>query len=370
MNARQAAYLSLTSLMTKGKYSNIELDNMISKYSLSGNEKALYTVLVYGVLERQLTLDYFISSLSNVPLEKIDINSKVAIQIGLYQIFYLSGTPDFASVNESVELIKWAYNTKEGASKFVNAILREAIRKKDKLLSFSSITDKTEYLKIKYSVNEFLINKLINQYGYETCEKILSSTFSHPKITLRVNTLKISKEDFMKKLNDDGISCSQSSLADESLTLDSRVPYEVLKKYDSLFFVQDLSSQFCSHVVSPKPYETVLDACACPGGKSFNMAMLMDNKGKIVSRDLHKNKLSLVEKSALSLGIDIIETQEGSSSLDLGNVMYDKILCDVPCSGFGVMAKKPEIRYKKEEDIIKLPQIQYSILFYIVFQVF
>lgn len=360
MTARQIAYLSLVSLLTKDKYSNIEVDSMISKYSLQGKDKAFYTNIVYGVIERKLTLEYFLSSLSD--RENIDINIKVAIYIGLYQIFYLDSTPDFASVNESVELVKWAYNTKESSSKFVNAILREAIRQKDKLSSFKSIKDDITRLSIEYSVAPWLVCRLINQYSIAKTTDILKSTFLHPKLTLRCNTLKTSPNELLLKLQNLGISCYISKECPTCIIFNENIPYNLIADFEDLFFIQDLSSQICSYVLNPKPGDTILDACACPGGKSFNLAMQMNDKGKIVSRDLHKNKLSLITSGAEKLGIHIIETQVGSSSEDLGNVMYDKIICDVPCSGFGVMAKKPEIRYKKEEDILKLPQIQYSIL--------
>ena len=362
MTSRQAAYLSIVSLEKKGKYSNLEVDSNINKYSLEGKEKALYTNLVYGVTERRLTLEYYLSKLSNIECSKIDANVKAAILLGLYQIFYLSNTPDFASVNESVELVKWAYNVKESSSKFVNAILREAIRQKDNLQDFSSIKNDVEYLKYKYSIGDFLANKLISQYTKNKCEDILKYSFSHPFLTIKVNTLKISTKDLLEKFNEDDIKCKESKKLSDAIEFQENIPYDKLLKYEQFFFVQDLSSQICCKIFNPKPGEVILDACACPGGKSFHSAILMNNEGKIVSRDLHKNKLSLIEKGASRLGINIIETQTGSSSLELGNITYDKILCDVPCSGFGVISKKPEIRYKSEDEVLNLPKTQYAIL--------
>lgn len=361
MTSRQAAYLSIVSLEKKGRYSNLEVDSNISKYSLEGKERALYTNLVYGVTERKLTLEYFLSELSDIKKEKLDPDVKAAVLLGLYQIFYLSNTPDFAAVNESVELVKWAYNVKDTSSKFVNAVLREAIRKKDTLLKFGNIKDKTKLLSVKYSVSEFLASKLSEQYTESEVIRILENSFCHPYISIRTNTLKISTAELCELLNSKGIHCKESSLCQDAIILTENVPYEMLSEFEQYFFVQDISSQICCKVFSPEENEIILDACACPGGKSFHSAMIMKNKGNIVSRDLHKNKLSLVTKGASKLGINIIKCEEGSSAEPLGYT-YDKILCDVPCSGFGVISKKPEIRYKNESDVSNLPSVQYSIL--------
>jgi 16S rRNA (cytosine967-C5)-methyltransferase len=200
-------------------------------------------------------------------------------------------------------------------------------------------------------------------YGEVKTEEIAEAVNRRPHITLRVNTLKTTPDQLLSRLEEAGIKAA-ANRAPNGITLLEDIPVHELPIADGLCYVQDTSSQLCAESLSPQPGETVIDTCACPGGKSFACAMLMQNKGEIYSLDLHKNKLSLINDGALRLGINIIKTsvQDGTKLNELYINTADRVLCDVPCSGLGVIARKPDLRYKKPDDLERLPEVQFNIL--------
>lgn len=363
MTAREAAFLSLQKYRGSGKYSNIELSGSIERLGLEGAEKALYTALFYGVIEREITLDYFISHLSKRRIEDIDRDVRTILELGLYQLEYMDRIPESAAVNESVKLARRFYARKNSES-FINALLRSFIRERDKLPLPKRDGDYIKYLSVCYSLPEWICSLWCDAYGKERAERMAAGTLCHPTMTLRTNTLKISRDELMKKLSADGISCAPCKGAQSGIRLSGHVPMDKLAaEADGLFFVQDEASQIAVSALGAKKGETVLDMCACPGGKSFGIAMEMGNEGRIFAFDLHKNKLSLIERTAQKLGISIIAVQENNGASYRDDMpMADRVLCDVPCSGLGVIAKKPDIKYKNREDIERLPALQRKIL--------
>lgn len=360
MNARESAFLSLQKYENSGVYSNIELSYAIERGDLEGAEKALYTALFYGVIERKLTLDYYISLLS--AREDIDLNVRIILRMGLYQLIYMTKIPESAAVNESVKLATRFY-AKKNSSNFINAVLRNYIRKKDTLKLPDEEKEPSKYLSVRYSVPEWICNLWSEAYGKEKTVKILETVNAKPSMTLSVNTLRTMPAALCEALNLSGIKAQLSPISKNSILLDGAVPMSALEPFEGQYFVQDEASALCVAAMDAKVGDTVLDACACPGGKSFGMAMAMNNEGKIFARDLHKNKLSLIETGAERLGITIIETGVQNASVHNPDMpAFDKILCDVPCSGLGVIAKKPDIRYKSEDDITRLPVLQAKIL--------
>ena len=360
MNARESAFLSLQKYENSGVYSNIELSYAIERGHLEGAEKALYTALFYGVIERKLTLDHYISLLSE--REDIDMNVRIILRLGLYQLIYMTKIPESAAVNESVKLATRFY-AKKNSENFINAVLRSFLRKKNTLSLPDPKREPIRYLSVKYSVPEWVCRLWSNAYGEEKAVRILETVNAHPSLTLSVNTLKIMPAALCEKLNNAGMKAELSPISKNSILLDGAVPMSVLAPFEGEYFVQDEASALCVCAMGAKEGDAVLDACACPGGKSFGMAMTMHNTGSIRSLDLHKNKLSLIETGAEKLGISIIETGVQNASVPNPEMpLFDKILCDVPCSGLGVLAKKPDIRYKSEEDIIRLPVLQAKIL--------
>ncbi len=358
MNVRRLALETLTKCETAAQYANLALDAKIKKYGLSGDDRSLFTVLVYGTIEHKLTLDYYIDTLSTLPKEKIDSETRNILRLGLYQIIYMR-TADHAAVNETVAL------TPMRSRGFVNAILRSYIRKKDTLALPDPRKNASYYLSVKYSYPEATVKKLSDTFGLSETEALLSAMDSPPPITLRVNTLRSSRDELLKKLSDRGIDAEKTTLAPFGIRLNRSVPYSELEaSFGGEFFIQDEASQVAVAALDAQRGQTLMDICSCPGSKSFGAALSMENEGEIFAYDLSKSKLPLIASGAQRLGISIIrsEVHDGRQLIEELCHKADRIICDVPCSGFGVTAKKPDIRYKDIRDAEALPGIQYDIL--------
>ena len=351
MTAREIVLELLLKAEKSNQYSNIALDNALKQTELSSADKGLVSAIFYGVIERRITLDYQIKALSSRELKDIDTKTLNAIRIGLYQLIYLDRIPAHAAINESVSLC-----SKKSAG-FANAILRSFLRKG--VITLPDPNNSLEYMSVAYSVDIPLVSKLISIYGYEETEKFLTAINHTPLTTLRTNTLLIEKNKLMEK-----IPSSISTLnAPNGLLVHGSVR-ELYGFEEGMFFVQDEASQICIEALNAKEGELIMDICSCPGSKSFGAAINMGNKGEIFSFDLHENKLSLVINGAKRLKIDIIKTSacDGRHFLSEFENKADRIICDVPCSGFGVLAKKPELRYKNPDESNALPKIQSDIL--------
>lgn len=359
MNIRKVALNVLDRIEAAGQYSNIALDTAIERSGAAGADKALLTALVYGTVERKITLDSVINSLSSLPPSKIESSVRNVLRMGLYQIAYLDRIPDHAAINESVSLVN------KRSKGFVNAILRNFIRGgKEISLPYENEKDAAKYLSVKYSVSEEICDRFCRDLGRERAEAIINAMNEQPAITLRVNTLKISREMLLERLTDAGISAEKTKYSHLGIRLASKTPYsEIVGGDEGLWFVQDEASQICAAVLGAERGESIIDCCACPGGKSFSAAICMENEGTLNSFDLHGNKLSLIDSGAKRLGIDIIKTAEKDGRFFDETLLEsaDRVLCDVPCSGLGVIAKKPDIRYKDMKDIDRLPEIQLAI---------
>ena len=360
-SARGIAYKILVDAAKRSTFSNIALDRELSKCELSAADRSLVTAIVMGVTERTLTLDAIIDSLVSRP-DDVDTDARVLLRMGIYQIEYLDRIPDHAAVNETVDL---APRRIRG---FINAVLRSFLRTRVKggvdLLFPSRENDALGYLSLKYSFPKDMCSEFLDIYGLERTEKIFEIFNSAPRMTLRINTLKISRADYAKLLDECDIAYELSDRLSNAILLDS-VSFTSLPGADEgYFFVQDEASQICVEALGAESGEIVIDTCSCPGSKSFGTAIRMKNIGEIHSFDLHKSKLSLIEKGTERLGIEIISAAErdGRKPDEALFGRADRVLCDVPCSGLGVIAKKPEIRYKSIEEFSRLPEIQYGIL--------
>ncbi len=351
MSPRKLAFDLLQKAETNDQYLNIALDHTLDASSLSELDRALAATLVYGVTERKLTLDYQIDRLSSRPTDELDLSVRTALRLGLYQLIYLDRIPPHAAVDESVSLVS------RRASGFVNAILR-AYTRDPQLRLPERDRDKATYLSIAYSVGLPLVEKLLSSYGERMTEEILKGFSKTPDTTLSVNTLKISRNALSEKL-----SATPTPFSPNGLTVRGAV-----RSLDGFsrgeFFVQDEASQLCVEALGAEAGETVLDICSAPGSKSFGSAIRMKNEGKIFSFDLHEKKLSLIRSGAERLGITIIEPHAHDGRDPISDLFgqADRVLCDVPCSGFGVLAKKPELRYKDPAASAALPKIQRDIL--------
>ena len=356
---RKIAYDVLVKCSSAEQYSNIALDTAIKRSDLTPPDRGLLTALVYGVIERQITLDAIIDSLCDRGSADISPDVRTLLRLGLYQLAYLDRVPDHAAVNETVNM---AQKRSRG---FVNAILRAFIRGGKQIPIPDRNEDPERYLSIKYSFCSALCYTFMATFGLERTERMFAAFGEHPDLTLRTNTLRITREDLIVALSQQGIHALPTKESDVGIRVCDKSPVVELYGFSGgLFFVQDEASQLCVKALDAKPGMRVLDACACPGSKSFGVAIDMQNEGSVLSCDLHRNKLSLVESGAARLGISILTTEERDArhTNEEWIASFDRVLCDVPCSGFGVFAKKPELRYKDPTASAALPDIQLAIL--------
>lgn len=360
-NARLIALKALLKVQYEDAYSNIVLDNMLSKSNLSKKDKSLVTAIFYGVLERRIEIDYIISIYSNIKIKKISRDNLEILRMGIYQIKYMDKVPNSAAINESVKLAKIRKQFR--STGFINAILRSVSRNIGNITLPDKEKDMLEYLSIKYSCPKWIIKHLIKSYGLDNAKEIISSFCGSPPLVIRVNTLKNSTEELINILESEGIKTKPLLLTDSlEINLSSSLAESKAFK-EGRFHIEDLASQICCEILDPKEGQTVIDVCAAPGGKTFNIAQRLKNKGKILAFDIYEAKVNLIKEGANRLGIKIIDASVRNAAESKDKLLLaDRVLCDVPCSGLGIIRRKPEIRYKNEEILDSLTSLQYRIL--------
>jgi len=340
-----------------GAYSNIILDNTFQRDKLNPRDKGFAAALFYGVLERKMTLDFLIREYSDIEFDDLECETVQILRMGFYQLLYMD-VPENAAVNESAGL------SGPGAKGFVNAVLRAFIRD-GKTVNTRHLEDEAK-LSIEYSCPKWLIKKWLAAFGETAALEILKSSFGRPPIYLRVNTLRFQTPDVKAALIKEKFVVRDCTLTDDCLELERTggTSIELSDAYrKGMFHVQDISSQLACKLTRPGFNSTVIDLCAAPGGKSFTLAQLMNNRGRLISADLYGGKLALIENGAKRLGLDVITTRENDATvynIDLPSA--DTVLCDVPCSGLGVIRRKPEIKYKPMSSLETLPETQRRIL--------
>lgn len=356
-NPRKAAVNILLKIEKEGAFSNLAVGDYLKESQLEAIDRALASALIYGVLDRKITLDAVLSRFMKTPLKKTAPFTLQVLRTALYQIMFMDKIPESAAVNEAVKLIKGSRESRN--SGFVNAVLRACIRA-EKLLPEG---DTPEELSVKYSCPLWIVKSFTEDYGKETAIKLLEESLKAPPVILRVNTLKTDSAGLIEELSKIGVRVLNGE-TENSLVVENGFDIPNSRAFkEGLFHAQDEASQRAVSVLGLKRGERVLDLCAAPGGKSFTMAEIMENTGEIVSCDLYENRVKLISRNAQRLGIDIIKTYTGDASVyneALGE--FDAILCDVPCSGLGVIRRKPDIKYKPHTDFGELEEIQYSIL--------
>lgn len=354
--ARQIVFDLLIKTEEKGAYSTIVLDSALDKNALSLKDKAFAAALFYGVLERKMTLDYIIRAYSNIEYDKIDVGAVQLLRMGLYQLLYMKSVPDNAAVNETVKL---AEQKQKG---FINAILRGFLRDGLKI-DYKNLEGEAK-LSIEYSCPKWLVKMWLKRFGENDTMALLKSSFGRPPLYVKVNTLKCNADELISELKKDGIKARKNDLLPDCVELEKISGVESCRAYrNGLFHVQDISSQICCKLVKPVIGETILDMCAAPGGKTFSIAEAMGNKGAVHSFDLYDGKISMLREGAKRLGISIIKAEVNDASVYNENIpMADKVLCDVVCSGLGVIRRKPEIKYKSKASLEEIPAMQKKIL--------
>ena len=360
---REVALKVLYKIDRENAYSNIALDEEIKNNRNNLNERdiGLISEIVYGTTTWRLTLDEIIKKYSNIKIKKISTWILNILRMGIYQIVFLDKIPKSAAVNESVNLAK-RYGHRS-SSNFVNAILRK-VDKKD-YEDFFTIKDDIERISKTTSMPLWIINELLKENSIDKVNEICQSSNERPKLCIRVNKLKSTKEKIKLKLKEKNIE-AVNGLLDDFLILNNAKNLEKIEEFkEGKFTVQDEAAGLIPLFLEPKENENILDACSSPGGKTTYMAELMNNKGNIEAWDIHEHRVKLVEKTAKRLGIDIINTKVNDATMydDKYKERFDKILLDVPCLGIGVLKRKPDIKWqRKKEDIQEIVNIQEKIL--------
>lgn len=358
-NPRKIALKILLKIEQEGAYSNIELNNSLKEAELTGKDVGFCSALVYGVLERKILLDYIIRQYTTIRLKKIEPPVLNILRLGFLQLLFMDKVPESASVNESVKLAKGMKLQK--ASGFINAVMRSFIRAGCKY-KLPDKANKVAYYSVLYSTPESIVRLWLNSYGEESTVGILENQSGRPPIAVRVNTLKTTAKELKKSFEDNGI-IAEYAPVDNALFVSATGAIENTVQYrQGLFHVQDIASQLCCGVLAPRADMLVYDFCSAPGGKAFTMAQLMENKGELKAFDMYEHKVKLINNGAYRLGIKNINAQLRNALSNDNLPQADRVLCDVPCSGLGIIRRKPEIKYKEDLGLDSLPQLQYDIL--------
>ena len=359
MGARETALNALIACRKEGAWSNGVLKEYILRDRLDSRDAALATRLCYGVLQNRMKLDFYLKQLLTGKVRDLHPVVRDILHLGLYQLTELDKVPDSAAVNESVTLAKKYCKKQRFAPGLVNAVLRKASAEKDALKQPASWVD-------KYSHPQELVDLLIKDIGKPRMEGMLKANNEAPQTMIQVNTLKITANQLAEKLEESGVSVQPHGWMADCLVLGSTGAIENLTAFkEGLFYVQDPAARlsvYCAQL--PKADINVLDCCAAPGGKSFAAAIAMGGKGSIVSCDVHAHKVGLIRSGADRLGLPAItaKRQDATENNPAWNAQMDVVIADVPCSGYGIIRKKPDIRYKDPASMEDLPQLQLAIL--------
>lgn len=361
-NPRQTAVEALCILHGQEGYSNLVLDRLMDKADLSARDKTLAAALFYGVLERQITVDYILEKFLNQSISRLPPQVTEILRTGLYQIYFMSRIPASAAVDEAVKLSKATGQNAHAA--LINGVLRTADRERKKLRYPDEKTAPLRFLEVKYSCPAELISFWRDSYGEANGEGLLKSALGRPPLTIRVNTMKTTPECLIQKLSEEGIQAARSPVLVNALVLTDTAAINRTDAYRAgLFHVQDLASQLCCEVLDPQPGEIIYDICAAPGGKSFTMAEKMGNIGTLLAFDQYDQKVTVLSEGAGRLGLSCMKAKKRDARRDTEALpRADRILCDLPCSGLGTIRRKPEIRYKSLSNFDDLPALQLSIL--------
>lgn len=355
-NARQAALEALMRCRRDGAWSGDVLDSILKRAELDRRDAALASRLCLGVLQNDRLCDFYIDSFCR---KKLEPPVRDILRLGVYQLLFLDRIPARAAVSETVELCRAKGYAR--AAGLVNAVLRR-VSDADSLPEIPG-EGTAAYLAVRYSHPEWLCAYLMNEKGYAFAEAFLKKNNAPPKLFIQVNTLKVTTADYLRALQRADLPFEAMEPAG-CLALDGGLATELPGFDEGLFYVQDRAARLAVEIAAPGKGMRVLDACACPGGKSFAAAIRMENRGDILSCDIHEKKLRVLQSGAKRLGIDCIETRPmDARAFDpaLENT-FDLVIADVPCSGLGVIAKKPEIRTKDPAELSALPAIQSAIL--------
>ncbi|MCX7748113.1 MAG: 16S rRNA (cytosine(967)-C(5))-methyltransferase RsmB [Clostridia bacterium] len=361
---REVALKILYEINEKDAYSNIAVNKHLESHSLNPLDKAFVTDMVYGTLKWRLSIDWVIGHFSSVKIKKISPWILNILRMGVYQLLYMEKVPESAAVNESVNLAKRYGHT--ASSRFVNAVLRSIIKKKDEIHYPDSQKDLEAYLSVKYSHPEWMVKNWVGRFGREFTEKLLQSNNEIPDFSVRVNRIKVTKEELVEKFKEKDIPTENGKYLEEALVI--KKPMAITKTDAFIlgdFQIQDESSMLVARALDPQKDELVMDVCSAPGGKATHIAELMDNKGTVIARDIHPHKIELIKEAARRLGLQIIRAEVfDAQSVDPDYIKKaDRVLVDAPCTGLGIIRRKPDIKWARDiEDKKEITKLQLKIL--------
>lgn len=362
LGARELSYNILYDVLEKDSFSNLAIKSHLEG-EVDSKEESLVREIVYGVLENEIFLDYIISKASKIRLKKIHPSILIILRIGVYQLVFMDKIPPSAAVNESVNLAK--KHGHRGSIGFVNGVLRSISRDINRFTKIEE-KNKIDQISIKYSHPKWMVSRWVKSFGEEFTEELCKANNEKPKMSIRVNNLRTNKKELTNKLIEHGLIIKEGLYSKDSLIIENPIRITELKEFKlGHFFIQDESSTLVGQILDPRPNSLVIDCCAAPGGKSTHLAEIMENKGKILSKDIFKHKINLINENANRLGISIIEAKISDATIADESLIgiADYLLIDAPCSGLGLIRRKPEIkRNRKEKDIEELAKLQFKIL--------
>lgn len=356
---RKTAFDVLMDVEKNGAYSNLSLNSFIEKNH--PDSPAFVRELAYGVLRNKLLLDWFLGQLIPSGLKKIKKQDMTLLRMGVYQLSYMKSVPEYAAVSETVNMAK---KLARGRERFINGVLRGYIRNRQQLALPDREVNLEEYLSIVYSVERWIVRLWKDAYGAEKTEALLRASNETPELAVRVNLMKTDRKSLKEKLEALGFEVAESEVSDRALLVKGSGLLDTELYREGMFSVQDEASILASDALDAKPGDCIADVCAAPGGKTFATAELMAGKGVIYAMDKYEHKLKLMEAQAKRAGIDNIRLLQHDSTVPVEELkgQMDKVLADVPCSGLGVMRRKPEIKYKGRQELNELIERQRQIL--------
>ncbi|RWR14082.1 16S rRNA (cytosine(967)-C(5))-methyltransferase RsmB [Siminovitchia fortis] len=358
-NVREAALDIIEAVERNRSYSNLLLNETIKKHQFTGADAALLTEISYGTIQRKMTLDYYLTPFVK---KKVEHWVRLLLRLSVYQMVYLDKIPDRAVIHEAVEIAKRRGH--KGIAGLVNGVLRSVQRKG--IPSLDEIKDPTVRLSIETSHPEWLVKRWIDQYGFDQAKNMCEENLLAPVQTARVNETLTNREHVIEQLKEEGISAVPSPLLPFGIqAVEGNLARSKAYK-EGLFTIQDESSMLVAYALELEPGQRVLDACAAPGGKTTHIAEMLDNTGKVIALDLHPHKVKLIMDQVKRLHLKNVEAKamDSRKTEDVFEMeSFDRVLVDAPCSGLGVLRRKPDIKYSKaEEDIYALKSVQMDIL--------
>ncbi len=362
--ARETAAKVLLAVHEQDAYANVALVQALRRSALKEVDRRFVTELVYGAVKAGETLDWILGRYASRPLKKIPPMVREILRTGIYQIFFMDRVPPSAACNEAVELTKKYSHA--GTVKFVNGVLRAAAREPERARFPREGEKSAEYLALSGCHPLWLVKDWIRAFGYEEAEALCAFDNEQPLLSLRTNTLKIRREELMERLREEGAEALPSRWTPEGILCPSHGALDDLGALrDGYCQAQDESSMLVAHVLGARPGEFVIDLCAAPGGKATHIGALMENRGRVLACDVHDHKIRRMKENASRLGVRILEAKrmDGRNIGEAYRGRADRVLVDAPCSGLGVLRRRPDARWKKEPRLLReLPGLQRALL--------